>query len=87
MNTTQETSIERPSGQREIQGFESPIDVDTAAQFLRVGPSLAYSGRVPLSEDWATGSRAEASCSRPHAEPRKSAKCNELRIRATHRCR
>jgi hypothetical protein len=38
--------MERPSGQREIQGFESPVDVDTAAQFLGASPSLAYSGRV-----------------------------------------
>jgi excisionase family DNA binding protein len=42
MNSTQEISIERPQGQREIQGFEVPVDVRTAARFLGVSPSLVY---------------------------------------------
>ena len=43
MNTVQEsTSADRPVHQREIQGFEVPIDVRTAARFLGVSPSLVY---------------------------------------------
>jgi excisionase family DNA binding protein len=42
MNSTQETSMDRPPGQREIQGFEAPVGVKTAAQFLGVSPSLVY---------------------------------------------
>jgi excisionase family DNA binding protein len=43
MNAVQEsTSIERPVHQREIQGFEVPVDVRTAARFLGVSPSLVY---------------------------------------------
>ena len=41
-SATQEISIERPQGQREIQGFEVPVDVRTAAWFLGVSPSLVY---------------------------------------------
>ena len=42
MSATQEISVERPQGQREIQGFEVPVDVRTAARFLGVSPSLVY---------------------------------------------
>ena len=43
MNSTRESiSIERPYGQPEIQGFEVPVDVKTAARFLGVSPSLVY---------------------------------------------
>jgi excisionase family DNA binding protein len=42
MNSTQEISVERPHGRREIQGFEVPVDVRTAARFLGVSPSLVY---------------------------------------------
>ena len=43
MNTAQEsTSVQRPPHQREIQGFEVPVDVRTAARFLGVSPSLVY---------------------------------------------
>ena len=43
MNAVQEsTSVERPVHQREIQGFEVPLDVRTAARFLGVSPSLVY---------------------------------------------
>ena len=43
MNAVQETtSIERPVHQQEIQGFEVPVDVRTAARFLGVSPSLVY---------------------------------------------
>jgi len=31
-----------PVNQREIQGFEVPVDVKTAARFLGVSPSLVY---------------------------------------------
>jgi excisionase family DNA binding protein len=43
MNAVQEsTSVEQPVHQREIQGFEVPVDVRTAARFLGVSPSLVY---------------------------------------------
>jgi excisionase family DNA binding protein len=43
MNAAQEsTSVERPVHQRQIQGFEVPVDVRTAARFLGVSPSLVY---------------------------------------------
>jgi excisionase family DNA binding protein len=43
MNAVQEsTAVERPAHQREIQGFEVPVDVRTAARFLGVSPSLVY---------------------------------------------
>ena len=43
MNTTQESpSVPDLVGQGEIQGFEAPIDVKTAARFLGVSPSLVY---------------------------------------------
>jgi excisionase family DNA binding protein len=43
MNAVQESSSVAPSiHQREIQGFEVPVDVRTAAQFLGVSPSLVY---------------------------------------------
>lgn len=43
MNAVQEsTSVARPVHQREIQGFEVPVDVRTAARFLGVSPSLVY---------------------------------------------
>jgi len=43
MNTTQESpSVPDLAGQGEIQGFEAPIDVKTAARFLGVSPSLVY---------------------------------------------
>ena len=38
----QSTSVERPVHKREIQGFEVPVDVRTAARFLGVSPSLVY---------------------------------------------
>ncbi|MGB7593092.1 MAG: helix-turn-helix domain-containing protein, partial [Terriglobia bacterium] len=31
-----------PVNKREIQGFEVPVDVKTAARFLGVSPSLVY---------------------------------------------
>jgi excisionase family DNA binding protein len=43
MNALQEsTSVERPVHQHDIQGFEVPVDVRTAARFLGVSPSLVY---------------------------------------------
>ena len=43
MNTTQESpSVREPAHQSEIQGFEAPVDVKTAARFLGVSPSLVY---------------------------------------------
>jgi excisionase family DNA binding protein len=43
MNATQESpSVRDLAGQGEIQGFEVPIDVKTAARFLGVSPSLVY---------------------------------------------
>ena len=43
MNAVQEsTSVERPVHERDIQGFEVPVDVRTAARFLGVSPSLVY---------------------------------------------
>ena len=43
MNAVQESaSVERPVHEREIQGFEVPVDVRTAARFLGVSPSLVY---------------------------------------------
>ena len=43
MNTTQESpSVRDLAGRGEIQGFEAPIDVKTAARFLGVSPSLVY---------------------------------------------
>ena len=43
MNAVQEsTSVEPSAHQREIQGFEVPVDVRTAARFLGVSPSLVY---------------------------------------------
>jgi excisionase family DNA binding protein len=34
--------VQHPHGQREIQGFEVPVDVKTAARFLGASPSLVY---------------------------------------------
>ena len=43
MNALQEsTSVERPLHRHDIQGFEVPVDVRTAARFLGVSPSLVY---------------------------------------------
>jgi excisionase family DNA binding protein len=43
MNPIEESQPGRqPSGQREIQGLEVPVDVKTAARFLGVSPSLVY---------------------------------------------
>ena len=42
MNATAELSVQHPYGQRDIQGFEVPVDVKTAARFLGVSPSLVY---------------------------------------------
>jgi excisionase family DNA binding protein len=42
MNATAEISAQHPYGQREIQGFEVPVNVKTAARFLGVSPSLVY---------------------------------------------
>ena len=43
MNTTQESpSISFLPGQSEIQSFEAPVNVKTAARFLGVSPSLVY---------------------------------------------
>ena len=43
MNAVQESSSVAASvHQREIQGFEVPVDVRTAARFLGVSPSLVY---------------------------------------------
>ena len=43
MNSTQESpSVLEPTRQGEIQGFEVPVDVKTAARFLGVSPSLVY---------------------------------------------
>lgn len=54
MNSTQEISIERPQGQRDIQGFEVPVDVRTAARFLasvlRSCMLTSSESRFPISE-------------------------------------
>ena len=43
MNVVEESApIVEPVNQREIQGFEVPVDVKTAARFLGVSPSLVY---------------------------------------------
>jgi excisionase family DNA binding protein len=43
MNVVEESApVVQPVNQREIQGFEVPIDVKTAARFLGVSPSLVY---------------------------------------------
>jgi excisionase family DNA binding protein len=43
VNTAQESSSGYDSTQRgEIEGFEVPVDVKTAARFLGVSPSLVY---------------------------------------------
>ena len=43
MNAIQEhTSVGPPPNTPEIQGFEVPVDVKTAARFLGVSPSLVY---------------------------------------------
>jgi len=43
MNAIQESPfIPQPGHQSEIQGFEVPVDVKTAARFLGVSPSLVY---------------------------------------------
>ena len=43
MNAVQEsTSLAGQVNQPEIQGFEVPVDVKTAARFLGVSPSLVY---------------------------------------------
>ena len=43
-----------PANQRDIHGFEVPVDVRTAARFLGVIPSLMYAcverKQIPLSE-------------------------------------
>ena len=36
------TSVESPDHQQNLQGFEVPVDVKTAARFLGVSPSLVY---------------------------------------------
>ena len=36
------TSVERPPARQDRRGFEAPVDVKTAAQFLGVSPSLVY---------------------------------------------
>ncbi|HEV2380797.1 MAG TPA: helix-turn-helix domain-containing protein [Terriglobia bacterium] len=43
MNALQEsTSVEQPLHRHDLQGFEVPVDVRTAARFLGVSPSLVY---------------------------------------------
>jgi len=43
MNVVEESApVVGPVNQREIQGFEVPVDVKTAARFLGVSPSLVY---------------------------------------------
>jgi excisionase family DNA binding protein len=43
MNVVEEIApVVGPVNQREIQGFEVPVDVKTAARFLGVSPSLVY---------------------------------------------
>jgi excisionase family DNA binding protein len=43
MNVVEESApVAGPVNQREIQGFEVPVDVKTAARFLGVSPSLVY---------------------------------------------
>jgi excisionase family DNA binding protein len=43
MNTVVESlPVHLPHQQREIQGYELPVNVKTAAQFLGVSPSLVY---------------------------------------------
>jgi len=50
----QSTPLTGPVDQREIHGFEVPVDVATAARFLGVIPSLVYAyverSRFPISE-------------------------------------
>jgi len=36
------TSVEQPRHHQNVQGFEVPVDVKTAARFLGVSPSLVY---------------------------------------------
>jgi excisionase family DNA binding protein len=43
MNVVEESApVVGPVNQQEIQGFEVPVDVKTAARFLGVSPSLLY---------------------------------------------
>ena len=42
MNATQEISIEGLEEPKEVKGFETAVDVRTAARFLGVSPSLVY---------------------------------------------
>jgi excisionase family DNA binding protein len=43
MNVVEESApVVGPVNQPEIQGFEVPVDVKTAARFLGVSPSLVY---------------------------------------------
>jgi excisionase family DNA binding protein len=43
MNVVEESApVVGPVNQREIQGFEMPVGVKTAARFLGVSPSLVY---------------------------------------------
>ena len=43
MNVVEQSApVVEPVNQREIQGFEVPVDVKTAARFLGVSPSLVY---------------------------------------------
>ena len=43
MNVVEEIApVVGPVNQREIQSFEVPVDVKTAARFLGVSPSLVY---------------------------------------------
>jgi excisionase family DNA binding protein len=43
MNVIEESApVVEPVNQREIRGFEVPVDVKTAARFLGVSPSLVY---------------------------------------------
>jgi len=43
MNVVEQSApVLEPVNQREIQGFEVPVDVKTAARFLGVSPSLVY---------------------------------------------
>ena len=44
MNTLDESaSTAVPPNERQVYGFEIPVDVKTAARFLGVSPSLVYS--------------------------------------------
>ena len=42
ISTQEHISVEDRHGQREIEGYEVPVDVKTAARFLGVSPSLVY---------------------------------------------